>query len=138
MSTRVIFDSEAILAFYLGEDGAETVLSLLQKVQNGQIEGYINILNLTEIYYILYRADPNLAEEKQQKIRLYGLKVVPIEDNALWREAAKIKGEHSLSLADAFAAATSKTLRGKLVVGSDQEYKGLDIQLIKIREQQSS
>ncbi|MBC7113161.1 MAG: PIN domain-containing protein [Candidatus Methanomethyliales bacterium] len=133
MSERVAFDSEAILAFYLGEDGAETVMSLLEKVQSGQIEGYINIINLAEIYYILHRADPKLAEEKERRIRLYGLKVIPIEDNALWREAAKIKDEHSLSLADAFAAATAKTLRGKLVVGSDQEYKGLDIQLIKIR-----
>jgi predicted nucleic acid-binding protein len=134
----VTFDSEALLAFYLGEDGGETVMELLEKVQSRQIEGYINILNLTEIYYILYRADPKLAEEKQRKMRLYGLKVVPIQDNALWREAAKIKGEHALSLADAFAAATAKILKGKLVVGSDQEYKRLNIQLLKIREQHAS
>ena len=110
MPERLTFDSEAILAFYLGEKGGEAVKEILEKVQNGDAEGYINILNLTEIYYILCRADPEFAEEKEKRLRLYGLKVVPIEDDALWREAAKIKCEHTLSLADAFAVATAKAL----------------------------
>lgn len=134
MPDRLTFDSEAILAFYLGEEGGKTVRDTLEKVQNGDAEGYINILNLTEIYYILHRADPELAEEKQRNLRLYGLKVIPIEDNDLWREAAKIKGTHTLSLADAFAAATAKTLETKLVVGSDKEFRELTIQLLKIRD----
>ncbi|MEM3549545.1 MAG: PIN domain-containing protein [Candidatus Bathyarchaeia archaeon] len=134
MQERLTFDSEAILAFYLGEEGGEIVRDNLEKVQSGETEGYINILNLTEIYYILYRADPKLAEEKQKNLRLYGLKVVPIEDNDLWREAAKIKGKHTLSLADAFAAATAKTLKSKLMVGSDKNFTELNIHLLKIRE----
>ncbi len=71
--------------------------------------------------------DPELAEEKQRNLRLYGLKVVPIEDDDLWREAARIKGGHALSLADAFAAATAKILKSTLVVGSDKEFKELNI-----------
>jgi predicted nucleic acid-binding protein len=131
---RLTFDSETILAFYLGEEGGVVVRDNLEKVQNGDAEGYINILNLTEIYYILYRVDPELAEEKQRNLRLYGLKVIPIEDDDLWREAARIKGKHTLSLADAFAAATAKILKSKLMVGSDKEFKELNIQLLKIRE----
>jgi hypothetical protein len=42
--------------------------------------------------------DPVLAEEKQRNLRLYGLKVFPIEDNGLWRAAAKIKATHGMSL----------------------------------------
>jgi predicted nucleic acid-binding protein len=130
---RLTFDSETILAFYLGEEGGTVVRDSLEKVQNGDAEGYINILNLTEIYYILYRVDPELAEEKQRNLRLYGLKVIPIEDDDLWREAARIKGKHTLSLADAFAAATAKILKSKLMVGSDKEFKELSIQLLRIR-----
>lgn len=131
---RLTFDSETILAFYLGEEGGEVVRDNLEKVQNGDAEGYINILNLTEIYYMLYRVDPELAEEKQRNLRLYGLKVIPIEDDDLWREAARIKSKHTLSLADAFATATAKILKSKLMVGSDKEFKELNIQLLKIRE----
>jgi predicted nucleic acid-binding protein len=131
---RLTFDSEAILAFYLGEEGGEFVRDSLGKVQNGDAEGYINILNLTEIYYILFRVDPELAEEKQRNLRLYGLKVIPVEDNDLWREAARIKGRHALSLADAFAVATAKSFESKLVVGSDKEFREINIQLLKIRD----
>ena len=134
MPERLTFDSEAILAFYLGEAGAEIVRDSLEKVQSGAAEGYINVLNLTEIYYILCRVDPALAEEKQRNLRLYGLKIVPVEDDGLWREAARIKSKHSLSLADAFAAATAKILKSTLMVGSDKEFKELNIQLLKIRE----
>jgi len=131
---RLTFDSEAILAFYLGEEGGEFVRDSLGKVQNGDAEGYINILNLTEIYYILFRVDPELAEEKQRNLRLYGLKVIPVEDDSLWREAARIKGRHALSLADAFAVATAKSFESKLVVGSDKEFREINIQLLKIRD----
>ncbi|MEM2921751.1 MAG: PIN domain-containing protein [Candidatus Bathyarchaeia archaeon] len=134
MLERLTFDSEAILAFYLGEEGGEIVRDSLEKVQSGEAEGYINVLNLTEIYYILYRVDPKLAEMKLRNLRLYELKIVPIEDNSLWREAAEIKGKHTLSLADAFAAATAKILKSRLIVGSDRDFKELNIQLLKIRE----
>ena len=134
MLERLVFDSEAILAFYLGETGGEVVRDSLEKVQGGEAEGYINVLNLTEIYYILCRVDLSLAEDKLRNLRLYGLKVVPVEDDGLWREAARIKSKHSLSLADAFAAATAETLKSKLVAGSDKEFDGLNIQLIRIRD----
>lgn len=77
--------------------------------------------------------DPKLAEEKQRNLRLYGLKVVPINDNGLWREAAKIKCYHSMSLADAFAVATAESLKTKLIVGSDKEFNNLNVELLRIR-----
>lgn len=134
MPERLTFDSEAILAFYLGEKCGEIVRDSLEKVQKGEAEGYINVLNLTEIYYILCRVDPELAEEKQRNLRLYSLKVVPIEDDGLWRLAAQIKSKHALSFADAFTVATAETLKTKLIVGSDKEFNGLNIQLIRIRD----
>lgn len=133
MSDHLTFDSEAILAFFLGEAGAELVRDNLEKVQNKEIEGYINILNLTEIYYILSRVSPKLAEEKQRNLRLYGLKIVPIDDNGLWREAAKIKCDHAMSIADAFAVATAQILKTKLMVGSDKEFNNLNVELVRIR-----
>ena len=133
MPERYTFDSEAILAFYLDEEGAELVEDCLEQVQSGEAEGCINIINLTEVYYILSRVSPELAEETERKLRLFGLKVVPVEDNGLWRQAANVKAKHSLSLADAFAVATAKIFKAELVVGSDKEFNKLNIQLLKIR-----
>ena len=133
MPERYTFDSEAILAFYLDEEGAEVVEECLEKVQNGVAEGCISIINLTEICYILRRVNPELAEETEKKMRLLGLKVVPVEDDGLWREAARVKANHSLSLADAFAVATAGAFKSKLVVGNDKELRKLGIQLLGIR-----
>jgi predicted nucleic acid-binding protein len=131
---KLTFDTEAILAFYFGESGAEVVGESLRRVQKGEIEGFMNVLNLTEVHYILCRVNSGLAEQKLRNLRLYNLKIVPIEDDDLWLKAAIIKSGHSLSLADAFAAATAKILESKLVVGSDQEFEGLDIPLLRIRD----
>lgn len=75
-----------------------------------------------------------MAEEKQRKLRPYGLKVVPINDDSLWREATKIKGKCTLSLADAFTAATAIVPKSKLVVDSDKDLREPNIQLLKIRD----
>ena len=133
MLERLTFDSEAILAFFMGEAGGDLVRDSLLRVQQSEVQGYLNIVNLTEIYYILNRVSSNLAEEKQRNLRLFGLKIVPIEDNGLWREAAKIKSAHSLSLADAFAVATALCLRTRLVVGSEEEFNNVNVQLLRIR-----
>ncbi len=134
LQNSLTFDTEPIVAFFFGEPGARPVIDLLQKIQSNDIEGYINILNLTEIYYAIARRDPKAAEEKLKALRIFGLKVVPIEDNGLWREAALIKNKYMLSLADSFAVATAQALKSKLVVASDKELKKLNIPLIKIRK----
>lgn len=129
----VVFDTEALLAYYLGEPGGKKVLKLLNQVYERKMKGYINIINLAEFYYILHRKDPKIAKEKERNLRTFGIKIVPITDDGLWREAAKIKGENPVSLADAFAAATAKTYKAKLATGRDIELQKLNIPLIRVR-----
>jgi len=130
---KVTFDSEAILAFFFGEAGGEQVRDILEKMESNEVEGYINVANLTEVIYILSRLSLKVAEEKERILRGYGLRVIPIEDDGLWRQAAKLKCDHSLSLADAFAAATAEHFKTKLAVGSDKEFDKLGIELLRIR-----
>lgn len=61
MPELLTFDSEPILAFFLGEPGAETVRDYLSKIQNKEAQGFFNVINLAEVYYILYRLNPVLA-----------------------------------------------------------------------------
>lgn len=128
----IVFDTEALLAFYLGEQGGKEVEKRLVKITKGEIRGYLNLINLTELYYILYRRSPDLAEEKEQNLRDYGLEIVPVDDNGLWKEAAKTKGRHALSLADAFAVATAKVKKANLLVGRDAEFDGIDVSIERI------
>jgi predicted nucleic acid-binding protein len=128
----IVFDTEALLAFYLGEPEGKDVEIRLTKIMKGEMKGYLNIVNLTELYYILYRRSPSLAEEKERNLRGYGVKIVPISDNGLWKEAAKMKGKHTLSIADAFAAATAKMEKTKLLTGRDAEFQDVDISIEQI------
>jgi predicted nucleic acid-binding protein len=134
LQINLTFDTEPIVAFFLGEPGARQVIDLLEKIKSNDIEGYINIFNLTEVYYAIARRDLKAAEEKMKVLHLYGIKVIPVEDNGLWREAALIKNKYLLSLGDCFAVATARAFKSKLVVGSDKELNNLNIPLIKIRE----
>ncbi|MGI0101453.1 MAG: PIN domain-containing protein [Nitrosotalea sp.] len=122
----LVFDTQALLVLYLDEDGADHVADLLGQVLGGKIKGYINVINLAELYYILGRKSTKMADEKERNIRSFGIKIIPVKDDSLWKEAAMLKVGHSLSLADAFAAATAKTLRSKLVTGDDVEFAGID------------
>jgi uncharacterized protein len=111
---------------YLGESGSDRVVELLRDVLEGKAEGRINIVNLAEVYYILRRKSKQVAEEKAENLRSYGVKVVPVNpDSSLWKSAASLKADHSMSLADAFAAATAIDLKSRLVTGADEEFEGI-------------
>ena len=129
----IVFDTEALLVFYLGEPGGRKVEKCLTRIMKGELKGYLNVINLAELYYILYRKSPALAEEKEQNLRNYGLEIVPVDDDELWREAAKIKARHSLSLADAFTVATAKIEKASMLTGRDAEFHGIDIPMERIK-----
>jgi predicted nucleic acid-binding protein len=134
LQTSLTFDTEPILALFFDEPGAKFVADLLLKIQTNDLQGYISVINLAEVYYSIARKDIGAAEEKLNKLRAFGLKIVPIEDNGLWREAALIKTKYGLSLGDCFAVATAQAYKSKLVVGSDKELSSLNISTIKIRK----
>lgn len=130
---KKVIDTEALLAFYLDEPGASKMEELLQGSLNGTLESFLSIVNLAEFYYILARKSKKVAGEKEKSLRSYGMTIVPVEDDSLWREAAQIKASYSLSLADAFAAATAKLLKANLVTGSDKEFRGIGLKIERIR-----
>jgi predicted nucleic acid-binding protein len=130
---KKVIDTEALLAFYLGETGADKVEQILIQSHDGSLECFLNIVNLSEFYYILARKSEDIAEEKERNLRGFGVKVVPVDDDSLWREAARIKASYSLSLADAFAVATAMVLKADLVAGLDRELRGVGVKIERIR-----
>ncbi len=118
-----MFDTQALLIFYLGEPGADRVEDYLKRVLDKKISGRMSVVNLAELYYVLSRKDKAVAEEKERNLKSYGIKIVNVRANtSLWKKAAEIKAMNAVSLADAFAAATAFDLNGSLITGSDRDF----------------
>lgn len=127
---KFVFDTEVILKFYLGEEGAEKVGKYLENVASRYDSGYISYVNLAEFYYILYRKSNRIAEEKMNNLLSFGIKPVDVKES--WKTAAKIKAEEGIPLGDAFAAATALTLEAVLLVGRDSDFADLGIKIERI------
>lgn len=129
---RLTFDSKPLIAYFLGEETAKQIVPLLQGILNGETVAYINIVNLSEIYYILHRINPSIVDSKIEILQNYGINLVPVTDNGLWKNAAKIKSSHNMSLADAYAVATAIETGSTLVIGRDKEFTTVDIEKIAL------
>jgi len=120
----IVFDSFAILNFLKGEPSSNRVKEYLLRVQNKEIAGYISAVNLCEVHYMVMRekgyAD---AEILTTSLRDWGLTVV-FADEDMAKKAGQFKAQYPLSLADAFAAATSQKFEAFLLTG-DPEFQQL-------------
>lgn len=129
---KYVFDTEVILKFYLGEEGAPKVLELLDRVQDKKAKGYISIINLTEFYYILYRKSPDIAERKVENLLSFGLIPYEVKNDDLWRKAGELKALYNIPLADAFAAATANHLKATLVAGKDADFEDVGVDIMRV------
>ena len=123
----VVFDAEPLLAFSFDEPGAAAVEQWLDRVYDGDRDGYVTTINLAEFRYIAIRetsaeeADAHLAG-----LRDMGVTEYPIDD--LWNPASEVKARYNPSLADAYAIAAARALDSDgghpvtLLVGADDDY----------------
>lgn len=125
-------DTEVLLKFYFGEDGADEIEKYLTESREKKINLYINVINLTEFYYIIYRMSPKLAEERITDINAFNIKVVYVDNDSIWKKAALIKGKYSLSLADAYSVSTALFTKSTLLIGNDSKFDAIE-EVKKIR-----
>jgi len=125
MSESWVFDSFALLALLGDEPGAEDVAQFLRRAQEGEICLLMTWVNLGEVAYIVER---RWGQRRLQEV-LGTLEEMALEIVSAGREltlaAAHIKARHSLSYADAFAAALALDRAATLVTG-DPEFKPLE------------
>ena len=125
MASAPVLDSYALLAFLRGEPGEDQVAALLEKGGARDVPLHMTEVSYAEVKYMVIRKDG--AAHWEQVARQ--LPTLPIEfhaaDRRLAEVAADIKAKHSLSLADAFAAALAKEKKAELVTG-DAEFKQLE------------
>ena len=125
MPSAPVLDSYALLAFLRDEPGGETVGQILERAGQRDQPVAMTEANYAEVQYIIRRKDGAAAWTAIAR----ELKAVPIEFHPITRRladlAAEFKARHSLSLADAFAAALAKDRKSELVTG-DQEFRPLE------------
>jgi len=117
--SKYVMDACALLAFINDEIGAGKVEEMLEKAQNGEIEIYMNKVNLLEIYYGIYREEG--AYKADETYQLILKQVIYINDKLsenIFKEAGRLKAKYKISLADAIVLGES-IIRKASVLSSD-------------------
>jgi predicted nucleic acid-binding protein len=120
-----VLDAWSILAWLQGEEpAAGRVRELLLAGQNGEVDLAVTRINLGEVYYCVGRRKGRAeADRMLADLQRLPLRILPAVD-ALVMAAARLKMEHALAYADAFAVAAAQH-RGATLVTGDPEMEGL-------------
>ena len=105
--------------------GYQKVKALLIECRDQSAIGYMNQVNVGEVYYKTIRA-VGLEEAKKILENFFRLPLSLIlpDSNLLWK-ASEIKAEYSVSYADCFAAATAIRYEASILTG-DPEFKKVE------------
>jgi len=117
----LVFDSEPLDGYFRGEPSAAATAKLLEQVDSGKEVGTLSTVNAAEVFYVLHRISPAMAEEKMRRLQAWRMRFQSTD--AVWREAAKIKASTAIPLGDAYALATAVILRGVLVCSRDSHLR---------------
>lgn len=122
---RVVFDTEPLVAYADGEPGSETVTRYLDAIVRGESSGTINVVNATEVRYILARKyERETADQFLDWLWMIGVTAVDAEP--VWESAAEYVIDHNPALGDSYALATATHVDGTVLVGGDSEYDDVD------------
>ncbi len=118
---KIVLDAWALLALIFKEEpAAKKVRDILDQQGGSKSTIYVSWINLGEVYYNIARkkglnaANVTLEDIKKLSIRLHE----PSKSDIL--SAAKIKSEHKLSYADAFAVSLAQKIEGVIVTGDPE------------------
>jgi ribonuclease VapC len=122
---RILFDAHAILKWTQKERGYQKVKSLLVACREQSALGYMNQINVGEVYYKTIRA-VGLEEAKNflENFFRLPLSIINPDSELIWK-ASEIKAEYSISYADCFAAATALRYEASILTG-DPEFKKIE------------
>ncbi|WP_193310608.1 PIN domain-containing protein [Halorubrum halophilum] len=133
MSDGYVFDTEAIIAFLYNEPGHEAVADLLNEVFTDDADGFLTETNATEVFYLVARFEgiddtPTAASLREADRDIRALERQGLElEAADWRQAAELKADGNISLADAYAVALAHKRDATLVAGGDDDFDELPI-----------
>jgi predicted nucleic acid-binding protein len=130
----LVLDSWILLAWLKGQRPGAAAMDLLWRAAAaGRVRLFLNLINLGEVYYLTAKA-ASLAQAGRilQQLRAMPVEIWPVSEE-LVLEAARLKARFPISYADAFAAATARSVPAPLATG-DPEFRKLERQgLLELR-----
>ena len=127
---RVVFDAEPLVAHAAGEPGSEVVEEYLNAVADGETNGYVSRVSLTELRYIIAR-QADIARADEYVEWLFDLGVRPLGVDDVWEAAAEVVLEHNPALGDSFALATADHLDAVVLVGADDDFDDVSVSRVR-------
>ena len=126
--TRLLFDTHAFLAFFNREDGSETISNHMDAIQNGDAEGFVATITLTELAYIYSRKlDEASGTLRVMQIQHSKMNLIPLSAEIAIR-AGTLK-RSGISIADAIIAASALSINA-LVVTNDLHFSEMGLEII--------
>lgn len=118
---QLVVDAWALLALLQGEEpAAGQVKIFLEQAQRQQLDLFISLINLGEVFYRIGKVKGEVEAEKTlAEIRRLAVTIVPVTEQQVFRAAA-LKIRYPISYADAFAIATAGELEAPLVTGDPE------------------
>ena len=96
----------------------------MHEARKGAVNLFLSLMNWGEIYYSVWKSKGEvLAEQSLLAMRELPVKLIDINYDLVY-QAAKFKGQHSLSFADCFAAALAKIEDCPVLTG-DKEFEAI-------------
>jgi len=122
---KILFDAHPILKWTQKGKGYQRVKSLLIECRNQSVLGYMNQINLGEVYYKTIRiVGLDGAKKFLENFLRLPISIILPDSDLIWK-ASEIKAEYSISYADCFAAATAMQYRAAILTG-DPEFKKIE------------
>jgi predicted nucleic acid-binding protein len=117
---RKVLDTWAVIAWLRDESGAARVERLWAEAAAGKLRLLMSAVNIGEVFYITARwRSLTDAEIVMRHLQELPLEICPAPNTLIWG-AARVKAQHRLSYADAFAVATALRESATLVTGDPE------------------
>lgn len=131
--TRIVFDTEPLVAHIAAEPGAEAVEEYLDRAADGDIKGFVSPVTLTEVLYVTERTETKMSPDTL--LSWFQSHVNQVKASDCWREAARYKNEHQVALGDAYSLAAADYVGAKLLIGGDDDFDGVeDVDIVRFRD----
>jgi predicted nucleic acid-binding protein len=127
MKETFVLDACAMIAFLSDEKGAEKIEAVLIGAVKGECSLYINMINVLEIYYGIYREEGlEKAEWVMDIIDSLPITIVKSLRDRLVRESGRLKANYKISLADSIALAEASLRKARLITSDHHEFDAID------------
>lgn len=125
-ANTVLFDTSALIGYFKEEKGGDEIEILLDKVENDEINGYVSVVTLTEIIFIIGLQDLRFAYYIASFIEESNLKIINLNYEKA-KKAGNLKLKYpKLSTADAQIIISAIDLNIEKVVTKDRFWRNIE------------